>query len=419
MAGREEMFVGLPSGRWRPRRAAAGCRDRRGRFPRPFVGGPEPGGALGGVARGRQRGLRGHRVSLADLPGGAPARAGRGAPRGPRPAATTSAMDDLAAQVDRRTRLLLVSQVSYLTGQRLDLARCAELARGAGARLAVDATHAAGVVPVPGALCDFLVSSCYKWLLATHGVGLFAYSARRVGELQPATVGWHSVGHRGGPGDPSRCRGGRTPRGSRRATRACSGWPCSTARSARLERARARRRWSATRRGLGTELIEGLRARGLAGDHAGGARGARGQRVLPGRGRRAGSRRGWPPSGCSSGAEKGASGSRPTCMTTATTWSASSKRWIGSGRGLSRAAASSPRERPRSQALGRGGTRARLQACATSIASSRTKQAVPPTRTWHRPARRSPHTRTRPSRPISWPCSTTSGEGAPVSMNSQ
>jgi cysteine desulfurase/selenocysteine lyase len=112
------------------------------------------------------------------------------------------ALDDLAAQVDRRTRLILVSQVSYLTGQRLDLARCAEIARGAGARLAVDATHAAGVVPVPGALCDFVVSSCYKWLLATHGVGLFAYDARRVGALVPATVGWHSVGHRGGPGDP-------------------------------------------------------------------------------------------------------------------------------------------------------------------------------------------------------------------------
>jgi selenocysteine lyase/cysteine desulfurase len=111
-------------------------------------------------------------------------------------------VDDLAALVDGRTRLVLVSQVSYLTGQRLDLARCAEIARGVGARLAVDATHAAGVVPVPGALCDFVVSSCYKWLLATHGVGLFAYSSRRVGDLVPATVGWHSVGHRGGPGDP-------------------------------------------------------------------------------------------------------------------------------------------------------------------------------------------------------------------------
>ena len=112
------------------------------------------------------------------------------------------AIDDLAARVDRRTRLVLVSQVSYLTGQRLDLARCAEITRGVGARLAVDATHAAGVVPVPGDLCDFVVSSCYKWLLATHGVGLFAYSARRVGDLVPHTVGWHSVGRRGGSADP-------------------------------------------------------------------------------------------------------------------------------------------------------------------------------------------------------------------------
>src|ERR1700730_12064805 len=111
-------------------------------------------------------------------------------------------LDDLAARVDRRTRLILVSQVSYLTGQRLDVARCAEIAHGVGARLAVDATHAAGVVPVPGLVCDFVVSSCYKWLLATHGVGLFGYSARRVGELVPASVGWHSVGHRGGSDAP-------------------------------------------------------------------------------------------------------------------------------------------------------------------------------------------------------------------------
>jgi selenocysteine lyase/cysteine desulfurase len=111
-------------------------------------------------------------------------------------------LDDLAAHVDRRTRLVLVSLVSYLTGQRLDLARCAEIVHRVGARLAVDATHAAGVVPVPGEVCDFVVSSCYKWLLATHGVGLFGYSARRVGELVPATVGWHSVGQRGGTADP-------------------------------------------------------------------------------------------------------------------------------------------------------------------------------------------------------------------------
>jgi selenocysteine lyase/cysteine desulfurase len=111
-------------------------------------------------------------------------------------------LDELARAVDKRTRLILVSQVSYLTGQRVDLARCAELARAAGAWLAVDATHALGVVPVPGQLCDFVVSSCYKWLLATHGVGIFAYDPARVGDIEPATMGWHSVLHRGGFNDP-------------------------------------------------------------------------------------------------------------------------------------------------------------------------------------------------------------------------
>jgi len=46
------------------------------------------------------------------------------------------------------------------------------------------------------------VSSCYKWLLATHGVGIFAYDAARVGPLEPATLGWHSVERRGGKAAP-------------------------------------------------------------------------------------------------------------------------------------------------------------------------------------------------------------------------
>ena len=169
--------------------------------------------------------------------------------------------DDLAARVDRCTRLLLVSQVSYLTGQRLDLARCADLARSVGARLAVDATHAAGVVPVPGGLCDFVVSSCYKWLLATHGVGLFAYSAQRVGALEPATVGWHSVGHRGGPADPLAMRW--RPDASRleAGNPSLLGLAVLDNALARLERL-APAAVERHAQDLGTELIEGLRRRG-------------------------------------------------------------------------------------------------------------------------------------------------------------
>jgi len=111
-------------------------------------------------------------------------------------------IDDIANAVDNRTRLLLVSHVSYLSGQRLDLVRCAEIAHSHGAWLAVDATHALGIAPVDADLCDFVVSACYKWLLATHGAGIFAYNPARVGEIAPSTVGWHSVQHRAGAADP-------------------------------------------------------------------------------------------------------------------------------------------------------------------------------------------------------------------------
>jgi len=113
-------------------------------------------------------------------------------------------LDDLRAVVDGRTRLVAVSQVSYLTGQRLNLHATADLAWQVGARLLVDATHALGVVPVDANVSDFVVSSCYKWLLGVHGVGVFVWNRSRVPDLEPTSLGWHSVADRGGKADPTR-----------------------------------------------------------------------------------------------------------------------------------------------------------------------------------------------------------------------
>ncbi len=101
-------------------------------------------------------------------------------------------LDDLAAAVDSRTRLLATSQVSYLTGRRHDLAQLRDIADRAGALLLVDATHGAGVVPVEAGLADVVVSSCYKWLLGTQGIALFYRDPQRLGGLEPPIVGWHS-----------------------------------------------------------------------------------------------------------------------------------------------------------------------------------------------------------------------------------
>jgi selenocysteine lyase/cysteine desulfurase len=103
--------------------------------------------------------------------------------------------DEIAAAVDRRTRAIAVSHVSYLTGARHDLGRLRGLADRVGARLVVDASHALGVVPVDGTLCDVMVACCYKWVLAVHGVGVFYVNSRRWPDLGAPWVGWHSTLH--------------------------------------------------------------------------------------------------------------------------------------------------------------------------------------------------------------------------------
>jgi len=100
---------------------------------------------------------------------------------------------DLLAAVDGRTRVLAVSQVSFYTGQNLDIERLGLECRRQGALLAVDATHAAGAVRVPAAAADWCVSSAYKWLLATHGVAPCYAGDRALQGLSDTCYGWHNL----------------------------------------------------------------------------------------------------------------------------------------------------------------------------------------------------------------------------------
>lgn len=103
------------------------------------------------------------------------------------------AEEDLLAAVDGRTRVLAVSQVSFYTGQNLDIEQLAEGTRQKGALMAVDATHASGVIPVAAGATDLCVSSSYKWMLATHGVAPCFLSERAEGLLENTSCGWHNL----------------------------------------------------------------------------------------------------------------------------------------------------------------------------------------------------------------------------------
>ncbi|MGY8824433.1 MAG: aminotransferase class V-fold PLP-dependent enzyme [Candidatus Latescibacterota bacterium] len=101
--------------------------------------------------------------------------------------------DDLLAAVDGRTRVLAVSQVSFYSGQNMRLEKLAQGLIGKETLLAVDTTHAAGAVSVRADLCDWCISSAYKWLLATHGTAPCYVSERAENQLQASSYGWRNL----------------------------------------------------------------------------------------------------------------------------------------------------------------------------------------------------------------------------------
>jgi selenocysteine lyase/cysteine desulfurase len=101
--------------------------------------------------------------------------------------------DRLAAAVDARTRIIGVSYVSYLTGERFDLASLRQLADSVGALLVVDFTQAAGYLPIEASVADFAFSACYKWLLGMTGVGVAYWNRTRQPDWAPQSAGWHSL----------------------------------------------------------------------------------------------------------------------------------------------------------------------------------------------------------------------------------
>jgi cysteine desulfurase/selenocysteine lyase len=113
-------------------------------------------------------------------------------------------IEDIAAQIDTRTRVVEISHVSMLTGQRIDLKSLSRLVRSSNALLLLDASHAAGVVPVDARLADIMVTSCYKWLLGVHGTAIFYVNRETLPDFEPPFLGWNSPANHGGWEHPTR-----------------------------------------------------------------------------------------------------------------------------------------------------------------------------------------------------------------------
>ena len=104
----------------------------------------------------------------------------------------TVELDDIAAAIDERTALVMMTQVCYRNGSRLDPKAVAGLAHAKGALLAVDAYQAIGSVPIDvvDLDADVLVAGALKYLLGSAGLGFMYVKPSLIGEHTPISTGW-------------------------------------------------------------------------------------------------------------------------------------------------------------------------------------------------------------------------------------
>jgi selenocysteine lyase/cysteine desulfurase len=102
---------------------------------------------------------------------------------------------DVAALIDRRTRVVAVSAVDWQSGFRADLAALGELCRARDVLFVVDGIQAVGAlrVDVAASGIDVLAAGGHKWLLGPEGCGVLFVSERVVQRIQPLVLGWKSV----------------------------------------------------------------------------------------------------------------------------------------------------------------------------------------------------------------------------------
>ncbi len=104
-------------------------------------------------------------------------------------------VDDFAARITARTRVVVASTVQWSHGYRMDMAGLSALCRERGVWLVVDAIQQLGAVPfdVQATPVDLLACGGHKWLNAPFGCGFLYIRRDRLAELHPPVAGYLAV----------------------------------------------------------------------------------------------------------------------------------------------------------------------------------------------------------------------------------
>lgn len=101
-------------------------------------------------------------------------------------------VDDVAALMDDRTRLVAISFVEFVTGFRNDLVALADLCHQRGGLLCVDGIQGVGALSldVGQVPLDFLSVGGAKWLMGPIGTGFLFVRRQHIPSLDLAMAGW-------------------------------------------------------------------------------------------------------------------------------------------------------------------------------------------------------------------------------------
>ena len=104
-------------------------------------------------------------------------------------------LEDIAARVDARTKVVAVSWVAFHNGWVYPLEEIGRLCRERGILFVVDAIQGLGALPldVSEANVDVLVADPHKWLLGPEGCAIFYVSEAARERVPPPFGGWWNV----------------------------------------------------------------------------------------------------------------------------------------------------------------------------------------------------------------------------------
>ncbi len=99
-------------------------------------------------------------------------------------------MRDMAAAVDRNTRLVAVSMVSSVNGHLENVKALSDLAHSHGAYLYADIIQGCGAIPIDVKAMGVDMASCamYKWLMGEHGFGFLYAREDLIGSVVKGTM---------------------------------------------------------------------------------------------------------------------------------------------------------------------------------------------------------------------------------------